>query len=305
MAGGNGKGVTTNTLSGVLGDYAMAAPMETFVASNSDRHPTDFAMLRGARLVTASETEDGRAWAELRIKQLTGGERISARFMRQDFFEFTPQFKLMIVGNHKPSLRGVNEAIRRRFLLLPFAVTVPAEMRDYELAEKLRAEGPGILAWAIAGCIDWQERGLRPPEAVLEATEKYMEAEDALNLWIGRRLSATRTNGDSSADLFASWADWAKAAGEAMGTQKRLVQALEAAGFTNGHNISRTKRGFWGLRIIRLLAAEMICALGTDSHAPETAENRHLDALDTSFPYPRHRARDTSYYRECVQCVQT
>ena len=249
--GGNGKGVTTNTLSGIMGNYAMAAPMETFVASNSDRHPTDLAMLRGARLVTASETEDGRAWAESRIKQLTGGDRISARFMRQDFFEFTPQFKLMIAGNHKPALRGVDEAIRRRFLLMPFTVTVPTEVRDPDLPKKLGAEWPGILAWAIAGCIDWQEGGLRAPEAVLKATEKYLEAEDALHLWIGDRVERDPDEWESSADLFASWADWAKAAGEAMGTQKRLVQALEAAGFTNAHNISRTKRGFRGLRIVR------------------------------------------------------
>jgi P4 family phage/plasmid primase-like protien len=100
-------------------------------------------MLRGARLVTASETEDGRAWAESRIKQMTGGDKISARFMRQDFFEFMPQFKLLITGNHKPSFRGVDEAIRRRFLLLPFLVTVPEGDRDPDLAEKLKAEWPG------------------------------------------------------------------------------------------------------------------------------------------------------------------
>ena len=201
--------------------------------------------------MTAIETEEGRRWAESKIKALTGGDRISARFMRQDFFEFIPQFKLVIAGNHKPGLRGVDEAIRRRFLLLPFAVTVPAEICDPDLPKKLRAEWPGILAWAIAGCIDWQERGLRAPETVLKATEKYLEAEDALNLWIGDRAERDPDVWELSADLFASWADWAKAAGEAMGTQKRLVQALEAAGFTNGHNISRTKRGFWGLRIVR------------------------------------------------------
>ena len=182
--GGNGKGVTTSTLTGIMGDYAMAASMETFIASNSDRHPTDLAMLRGARLVTASETEDGRAWAKSRIKQMTGGDKISARFMRQDFFEFMPQFKLLISGNHKPSFRGVDEAIRRRFLLLPFLVTVPESERDPDLPEKLKAEWPGILAWMIAGCIDWQERGLRPPAAVLEATKTYLEAEDALQLWL-------------------------------------------------------------------------------------------------------------------------
>src|SRR5690606_275286 len=108
----------------------------------------------------AQETEEGRRWAEARIKALTGGDPISARFMRQDFFTFTPQFKLMIAGNHKPGLRSVDEAIRRRFHLLPFTATIPADRRDPKLAEKLKAEGPGILAWAIEGTRHWLHLGL-------------------------------------------------------------------------------------------------------------------------------------------------
>ena len=249
--GGNGKGVTTTALAGVMGDYATAAPMETFIASNTDRHPTELAMLRGARLVTASETEDGRAWAESRIKHMTGGDKISARFMREDFFEFTPQFKLLISANHKPSLRGVDEAIRRRFLLLPFLVTVPEDKRDPDLSEKLKAEWPGILAWMIAGCIDWQERGLRPPAVVLDATEKYLEAEDAFQLWMTDCTVWDPNSWESTSDLFQSWTSWGKAAGEQIGSQKRFVQNLEAAGFTAARNPSKTKRGFKGLRLLR------------------------------------------------------
>ncbi len=110
--GANGKSVFINTISGSSATIATTAPMETFIASNNDRHPTDLAGLRGARLVTANETEEGRRWAESQIKALTGGDKIAARFMRQDFFEFMPQFKLLIAGNHKPALRGVDEAIR-------------------------------------------------------------------------------------------------------------------------------------------------------------------------------------------------
>jgi putative DNA primase/helicase len=139
--------------------------METFTASQTDRHPADLAMLRGTRLVTAQETEEGRGWAESKIKALTGGDPLTARFMRQDFFTFTPSFKLFIAGNHKPGLRGVDEAIRRRFHLVPFTVTVPLAARDPELAEKLKAEWPGILAWAINGCLEWQRIGLAPPAA--------------------------------------------------------------------------------------------------------------------------------------------
>jgi putative DNA primase/helicase len=185
--GANGKSVLLSTVAGVLGDYHKAAPIETFTASNADRHPTDLASLRGARLVTATETEEGRRWAESRIKQLTGGDTVAARFMRQDFFEYRPQFKLIIAGNHKPSLRSVDEAIRRRFHLIPFAVTIPPEERDSDLADKLKAEWPGILAWMIEGCVEWQAECLRPPAAVVEATDAYLTAEDAMAAWLDEK----------------------------------------------------------------------------------------------------------------------
>ena len=134
--------------------------------------------------MTAIETEEGRRWAESRIKALTGGDPIAARFMRQDFFEFTPQFKLIIAGNHKPGLRSVDEAIRRRFNLIPFTVTIPPEERDDTLGEKLQAELPGILAWMIEGCTIWQKQGLNPPRVVTDATAAYLESEDAIAAWI-------------------------------------------------------------------------------------------------------------------------
>src|SRR4051794_373979 len=182
--GANGKGTFLNTLSGLLAGYAAVAPMDAFTASATDRHTTDLAMLRGARLVTAQETEEGRRWAESRVKAMTGGDPITARFMRQDFFTFSPQFKLLIAGNHRPGLRNVDEAIRRRFNMLPFAVKIPANEREKALPEKLKAEWPGILAWAIQGCLDWQKEGLSPPLAVLEATEEYLVSEDALGTWL-------------------------------------------------------------------------------------------------------------------------
>ena len=124
--GANGKSTFINALIECLGDYHRTAPIETFTSSPHDRHPTELAGLRGARLVTSVETEEGRRWAESRIKSLTGGDKISARFMRQDFFEYLPQFKLIVAGNHKPGLRSVDEAIKRRFHLIPFAVTISA-----------------------------------------------------------------------------------------------------------------------------------------------------------------------------------
>jgi putative DNA primase/helicase len=183
--GANGKSTFVGTIAGVLGnDYHHTAPIETFTAAHADRHPTELADLRGARLVTATETEEGRRWAESRIKMLTGGDRVKARFMRQDLFEFTPQLKLMISGNHKPALRSIDEATRRRFNLIPFTVTIPEDERDQELGEKLKAEGPGILAWMVEGCLAWQREGLKPPKTVTAATAAYLEAQDSMAAWL-------------------------------------------------------------------------------------------------------------------------
>jgi len=246
--GGNGKGVFVNAISGIMGDYATTAPMETFVASNNDRHPTELAGLMGARLVSAQETEEGRRWAESKIKSLTGGDTISARFMRQDFFEFVPQFKLLIAGNHKPGLRGVDEAIRRRMNLIPFTVTIPKEDRDIELSEKLRAEWGGILQWMIDGCAEWQGEGLQQPAAVRDATDAYLRSEDSIAEWISDRCTTNAQDSAPSSALFKSWESWATSAGEFTGSNKWLSKKLEDRGFvkreTSGGNL------FQGIAII-------------------------------------------------------
>lgn len=247
--GANGKSVFTNTLAGILGDYHKTAPIETFTASGSDRHPTELAMLRGARLVTAVETEEGRRWAESRIKALTGGDRIAARFMRQDFFEFTPQFKLLIAGNHKPGLRSVDEAIRRRFHLVPFTVTIPPEKRDPDLSDKLRAEWPGILAWAIEGCLAWQRTGLAPPESVLAATAHYLEGQDAIAAWLDEVCELDPGSWTLRSELFASWKVWAERTGEFILPRVRFLDALETRGFVPQRR--NTGWGFYGLRLMQ------------------------------------------------------
>ena len=140
--GANGK---SNTVSQILGDYHKAAHPETFVVTMGYRHPTNLAMLRGARLVTVNEIEEGRRWAEAKIKSMTGGDTISARFRHRHFFQYQPQFKLMVAGNHKPTLQSVDEAVKRRMNLIPFTVTIPTDKRGPQLTEKLRAERPGIL----------------------------------------------------------------------------------------------------------------------------------------------------------------
>jgi putative DNA primase/helicase len=246
--GGNGKSTFINTLARVWNDYHRAAAMQTFTESRSDHHPTDIASLHGPRLVTAIETEEGHHWAESKIKALTGGDRISARFMRQDFFEFTPQFKLLIAGNHKPRLRTVDEAIRRRFHLIPFAVTIPPEERDREMENTFTPELSGILAWMIEGCLAWQQLGLAPPKAVTEATAAYLEAEDPLAAWIEECCDYDPNSWHTSTELFTSFSGWAQKAGERIGSVKSFSQRLDGRG---GIEFQRKEygRGFWGLRL--------------------------------------------------------
>ena len=245
--GANGKSVFVNTLATILGDYATNAPMDTFMEMRTDRHPTDMAGLRGARFVAAIETEQGRRWAESKVKHLTGGDKISARFMRQDFFEFFPQFKLFVAGNHKPAIRNIDEAMKRRLHLIPFTITVPPERRDKHLQQKLLAERDGILAWAVQGCLDWQRHGrLDPPQRVVEATEEYFEAEDALGRWLDERCVREPNAKSLTAELFNDWKQWAEAAGEFIGAQRRFSDLLITRGLEKWRN-GMGVRGFQGI----------------------------------------------------------
>lgn len=249
--GANGKSVMLNTLKGIWADYAMTVPTEMLMVSQNESHPTELARLRGVRLAIASETEEGKRWAEAKIKRLTGGDPVAARFMRQDFFEYSPTFKLFIIGNHRPSLRGIDEAMRRRLHLIPFTVTIPEAERDPELPEKLRAEWPAVLRWAIDGCLAWQREGLNPPEAVRAATDDYLEAEDALSLWIEEAVDLDPDAWEASGSLFASWKRWAEAAGEYVGSQKRFAGVLQERGYAPKRQPGTGLRGFRGLRLNR------------------------------------------------------
>jgi len=229
--GANGKSVFIRTVSGALGSYHTAAPVETFLDSQVDRHPTELAMLRGARMVTAAETEQGRRWSESKIKTLTGGDKVAARLMRQDYFEFYPQFTLWVFGNHKPGLRSVDKAISRRLRLLPFTTTIPDDERDNGLGDKLKAEWPGILAWMIEGCLIWQREGLVAPQVVSEATDEYLASEDAIGRWLEECCVRDPSAWTGTTDLFGSWKSWAENNGEFPGSVKRFVRMLEVQGF--------------------------------------------------------------------------
>jgi putative DNA primase/helicase len=245
--GRNGKSVLIDTIVGIMGNYAASAAMDTFTASTFDKHPTDLADLATARFVTSVETDEGRAWAEARIKTLTGGDRVKARFMRADFFEYTPQFKLFIAGNHQPTLRTVDEAMRGRFNLIPFTQTIPAEERDKMLTQKLKAEWPAILRWLIDGCLAWQRDGLNPPAAVKSATSTYFDNQDAIAAWIEECCETAPGYQDRASRLFASWKTYADRMGEVAGSSKTFGPTLENRGFQKRH----TKAGnvYFGLRI--------------------------------------------------------
>jgi putative DNA primase/helicase len=225
--GANGKGTFVDTIDGLLGDYARTASIETFLDSKGERHPTELAWLQGARFVTATETEQGRRWSESKLKLLTGGDPIAARYMRQDFFEYVPQFKLVVQGNHKPHLRSVDEAIRRRFNLVPFTVTIPEPERDKTLKDKLREEWPGILQWAIEGALAWQREGLNPPDAVRNATADYFAQEDAVGRWFEDCCELRASGWELTSARWDSWRHWTEKNGEFTGAEKEFSQSLE------------------------------------------------------------------------------
>ena len=223
--GGNGKSVLLSTVAAMLGDYATTAMADVFTVGRTDQHPTHLASLRGARLVAVTETEEGRAWAESRIKSLTGGDKISARVMRGDPFEFAPVFKLWMAGNHKPTLRNPDPAMRRRLHLMPltFVPTKP----DPKLVDALRAELPGILAWAIRGCAMWQADRLSPPAVVKQATDEYFEAQDSLAAWVEERCERKALAEMPSRAAFSDWKRWTVERGEEAGTEKKFSESMQ------------------------------------------------------------------------------
>jgi putative DNA primase/helicase len=247
--GANGKSTFINTIARVFGDYCTNASMDTFLASNTPQHPTDLAKLHGARLVTAQETQKGRHWDEIKVKALTGGDRISARFMRADFFDYVPTYKLLIGGNHRPRLSNVDEAMRRRLLLVPFTVQIPVKERDKDLPHKLEVEHPAILRWAVDGCLQWQSIGLSPPAGVLAATRDYFDSQDTLGEWLGEctedrgPFAFTRTSA-----LFASWKLWCEERNHRAGSSRTFSEALSDRGLT--HKRERTGHGgFVGIEL--------------------------------------------------------
>jgi P4 family phage/plasmid primase-like protien len=230
--GANGKSTLINAILKVIGDYGKQAAPDLLLAKR-DSHPTELADLFGARFVASVEIEDGRRLAESLVKQLTGGDRIKARRMREDFWEFDPTHKICLVANHRPVVRGTDHAIWRRIKLIPFVVQIPPEKQDKQLPEKLSAELSGILAWLVRGCRDWYEHGLTPPEEVLSATQDYRDEMDILGEFM-RECCIEHPNAQvPSQQLWSEWQKWCAETGEKEGTRQMFGRRLSERGFVN------------------------------------------------------------------------
>ncbi len=208
--GKNGKSVFTETLHTLLGEYGQRAPASLLTASNNGREPTnEIARLHGARLVIGSETEEGARLAESRVKDITGGDTLTGRFLYAEAFDFKPSLKLWMFGNHKPEIRGTDEGIWRRVRLIPFLVQIPEARRDPHLPAKLAEELPGILQWAMDGTKLWLSDGLKSPACVTEASGEYRDEEDTLADFIADEIEDDPNERTDTGGMFLRYQEWA------------------------------------------------------------------------------------------------
>lgn len=240
--GANGKSTFLNTLMKLMGDYGMQTPTETLMAKRGDQVSNDLARLRGTRYVTAIEAEQGRRLAESLIKQLTGADHMTARFLYGEFFDFIPTFKIFLATNHKPVIRGTDYAIWRRIRLIPFEVTIAPEKQDHRLGEKLSDEFPGILNWAIEGCLRWQQEGLGSVPAVERATEVYRGEMDILASFLGECCERHKNTMVRARDLFKAYQRWCEEANERAQSERAVGMRLQEMGMDQ---IRRSDGRYW------------------------------------------------------------
>jgi putative DNA primase/helicase len=264
--GANGKTTLVSVVRSVLGDYGGAAPPSFLIARNGESHPTELAMLQGLRWVVASESGEGGRLDEERVKAITGGDTIAARRMRQDFYEFSPTHKAALQTNHKPIIKGMDEGIWRRIALIPFAETIPECERDPHLTEKLKAEMPGVLAWAAAGCREFLEHGLQPPEVVKAATAEYRSDSDVLGAFITEACHSDPASTSPIGTLYAAYQAWCVESGDRPMTKKTMGSRLEERGF-------EPHRGTAGVRRYRGIAVKSDASDASDRFSGSRYEN--------------------------------
>lgn len=231
--GKNGKTTFLETLMAMLGDYALRTPTETLMSRRPGVIPNDVARLAGARFVTARETDEGRKLAEAQVKDLTGGDMLTARFMRAEWFDFKPECKLWLATNHKPVIRGTDRAIWDRIRLIPFSVTISDDEMDSQLGEKLKNELPGILTWAMEGCIQWQGlKCLGTPTAVLDATQEYRTDMDVIGGFLDECCTEGPLEEATAKVLYQTYGGWCDQVGEKPITQRRFGGSLTERGYS-------------------------------------------------------------------------
>lgn len=247
--GQNGKSKFLGAIRELMGNgFSRTMDFADLDAKNIDAHSTRLARLRGSRFVTATEAEAGRRLAEVMVKQLTGEDVISARFMRQEAFEFMPQFKLWLAANHKPVIKGQDDGIWRRIKLIPFVAKISEAEKDLHLGPKLKAELPGILNWAVQGCLEWQRKGLKVPAIVDDATTEYREDQDHVGSFLAARCSLSLNAKVVSSELYGDYRVWSEMVGAHTWSLNALSRALGEKGFAKV--LVAKKRGWRGLGLL-------------------------------------------------------
>lgn len=231
--GSNGKSTFINTIKDLMGEYGKQAKSDTFIKKKETGANNDIARLVGARFVSAIESEEGEKLSEAFVKQITGGEPVLARFLRQEYFEFIPEFKVFFTTNHKPVIGGLDEGIWRRVKLVPFNLQLPREKRDLKLPEKLSLEMPGILNWAIEGCLKWQQDGLKEPQIVTKSTGEYKEEMDILGPFMYECCFTPLIEGVKieAKELYQVYSNWCYKTGERQLGNRSFYRMLETKGF--------------------------------------------------------------------------
>jgi P4 family phage/plasmid primase-like protien len=246
--GANGKSTFVDIVRSLVGGYAVQAEFSTFLKQDSDSVRNDVARLVGSRFVAAVEAEGGRPLAEAMVKQMTGGDFVTARFLFKEYFEYKPTFKVWLAANHKPTIRGTDHGIWRRIRLIPFLVTIPEDERDPDLVSKLEDELPGILAWAVRGCLDWQIEGLGHPQDVRDATESFRDEMDALGGLLDECCVVEPSAVVRSSALYLAYKKWAEDNGERVMSKKAMAMRLTERGFQRFKG-TRGARCWRGLRL--------------------------------------------------------
>lgn len=233
--GSNGKSTFINIIKAMMGDYGLQTKSDTFIKKKNDGANNDIARLVGSRFVSAVESEEGEKLQESLVKTITGGEPILARFLRQEFFEFIPEFKVFFTTNHKPIIGGVDEGIWRRVKIIPFTLNLKPHERDKKLEEKLSLEMSGILNWALEGCLKWQESGLKEPKVVVDATGNYKEEMDILAPFLAEICYTDEPKNEAirieAQELYKVYDNWCFKSGERQIGNRSFYRMLETKGF--------------------------------------------------------------------------